>query len=250
MCSQMEVLLEEDKHWWFASRTKAIFAVLAPVVKGAEGLVLDVGSGAGNMFHHLSRYGPVVGVDNNPKPLLVALKRGYVVPLGRAEALPFPSETFRLIALLDVIEHCDDDLQVLRECYRVCVPGGFIIITAPAFQWLWSYNDELNRHRRRYNAGSLKALLEKAGFRSLRITYNNFFIFPLAVPLILIRERLGLHPDLASPHFDEDAYQVEMEPVPPILNTILTSVGELEAWLIRRMNLPFGTSIIALARKI
>lgn len=246
----MEVLLEEDKHWWFASRTKAIFAVLDPVVKGGEGMVLDVGCGAGNMFHHLSRYGSVVGVDNNIKPLLVAKERGYVVPLGKAEALPFPSEAFRLVALLDVLEHCDDDQLVLEECYRVCVPGGFLIITAPAYQWLWSYNDELNRHRRRYSGATLKGLLERTGFRLLRVTYNNFFIFPLAAPLILIREKLGLRPDLASPHFDEEAYQVEMEPAPPLVNSILTYIGEMEAWIIRRLNLPFGTSLIALARKI
>ncbi len=246
----MEVLLEEDRHWWFASRTKAIFAVLDPVVGGRDWLVLDVGSGAGNMFHHLSRYGSVVGVDNNIKPILVARGRGYIVPLGKAEALPFPAETFRLIALLDVIEHCDDDFLVLRECHRVCVPGGHLIITAPAFQWLWSYNDVLNRHRRRYSAGTLKALLEKAGFRPLKVTYNNFFIFPLAAPLIIIREKLGLRPKLASPHFDEDAYQVEMEPVPPLVNSILTMVGDLEAWLIRRASLPFGTSIIALAQRV
>ena len=246
----MEVLLEEDKHWWFASRTRAILAVLDPVIEKKDGLVLDVGSGAGNMFHHLARYGRVIGVDNNLKPLLVAKERGYFIPLGRAEALPFPSETFHLIALLDVLEHCDDDLLVLEECYRVCTPGGFIIITAPAFQWLWSYNDELNRHRRRYSAITLRELLQKAGFSVLKITYNNFFIFPLAAPLILVREKLGLRPKLASPHFDEEAYQVEMEPAPPLLNAILSRIGELEAWLIKLFNLPFGTSIIALARKL
>ncbi len=245
----MEVLLEEDKHWWFASRTKAIFAVLDSVVEDRDSLVLDVGSGAGNMFHHLSRYGAVVGVDNNIKPLLIAKERGYIVPLGRAEALPFPSETFKLIALLDVLEHCDNDILVLRECHRVCTPGGFIIITAPAFQWLWSYNDVLNRHRRRYSAGTLKVLLESAGFRPLRVTYNNFLIFPLAAPLILIRERLGLRPKLASPHFDEEAYQVEMEPVPSIVNAVLTFIGAVEAWLVKYLSLPFGTSIIALAQK-
>ncbi len=244
------MLLEEDRHWWFASRTKAIFSVLDPVIGGRGGLVLDAGSGAGNMFHHLARYGSVVGVDNNLKPLLVARQRGYTVPLGRAEALPFPAETFGLIALLDVLEHCDDDFLVLRECYRVCIPRGFLIITAPAFQWLWSYNDVLNRHRRRYSAGTLKALLKRAGFRPVKVTYNNFFIFPLAAPLIIIREKLGLRPKLASPHFDEEAYQVEMEPAPPLVNALLTRVGDLEAWLIKHMSLPFGTSIIALAQKI
>jgi hypothetical protein len=96
----------------------------------------------------------------------------------------------------------------------------------------------------------LRELLQKAGFRVLKITYNNFFIFPLAAPLILIREKLGLRPKLASPHFDEEAYQVEMEPAPPLVNAILSRIGELEAWLIKPFSLPFGTSIIALAHKL
>ncbi|HDN80073.1 MAG TPA: class I SAM-dependent methyltransferase [Chloroflexi bacterium] len=245
----MEVLLEEDKHWWFASRTRAIFALLDPLVLNSTNRVLDVGCGAGNMFHHLARYGEVWGLDNNIKPLKVARERGYIVPLGMAEAMPFPDAQFEIITLLDVIEHCDDDRAVLAECYRVCRPEGFLVITAPAFQWLWSYNDELNRHRRRYSAGSLRQLLEEAGFQIRRLTYGYFFIFPLAASLILIRERLHLHPRLASPHFDEEAYQVEMEPAPPALNALLTVIGRIEATLLRWVNLPFGTSIMAIAQK-
>ncbi len=246
----MEVLLEEDRHWWFASRTRAIFAVLDGILPpGNQRRVLDVGSGAGNMFHHLARYGRVFGLDNNIKPLRVALERGYQVPLALAEAMPFPAGSFDLVAILDVLEHCDDDRAVLAEVYRVCAPGGVVIITAPAFQWLWSYNDVLNRHRRRYNAGHLRRLLTEAGFRVLRITYNNFFVFPLAAGLILLREKVHLRPRLASPHFDEDAYQVEMEPAPAPVNAFLTMVGKIEAALLARFDLPFGTSIIAVARK-
>ena len=81
------------------------------------------------------------------------------------------------------------------------------------------------------------------------MSYNNFFVFPLAALMILIRQRMGQQPHLASPHFDDDAYQVEMEPVPPLLNAILETVGRVEAALLRRTRLPIGTSIIALARR-
>ena len=82
----------------------------------------------------------------------------------------------------------------------------------------------------------------------LRISYNNFFIFPLAAGLILLR-RGRAEPELASPHFDEESYQVEMEPAPPLLNSAAEGVGKVETALLRRISLPFGTSIIAIAEK-
>ena len=211
--------------------------------------VLDVGCGAGNMIHHLSRYGTVKGIDINSIPLKVAHQRGYDAQQASAEDIPFPDGSFELVAALDLIEHCPDDLPVLLQCYRVCAPGGHIIITVPAFQWLWSHNDVINHHYRRYTAEQLLALLDRVGFQVLRMTYNNTLIFPLAAGLILSRRGGGNEPELATPDTDQDAYQVEMEPVPPILNAILTVVGWVEAQLLRWVSLPFGTSIICIARK-
>ncbi len=246
----MQTLLEEDRHWWFASRTRALLALLDRYVgPGNQRDVLDVGAGAGNMFHHLAHYGKVVGVDNNPRPIAVAHERGYDVRLGDAHDLPFEDERFDLVALLDTVEHCPDDATVLKECFRVTRPGGYLVVTVPAFMWLWSYNDVLNKHQRRYTAGELSARLREAGYRIRYITYNNFFVFPLAALMILVRRWLGHRPDLASPHFDDGAYQVEMEPVSPLLNTLLTWVGQVEATLLRYTSLPIGTSIIALAQR-
>lgn len=241
--------IAEDRHWWFASRTRALLAMLDRELDRSQSVpVLDVGCGAGNMFHHLWRYGPVVGLDNNPKPLEVARARGYRVWLGDAAAMPFDDDSFGLVALLDTVEHCDDDLAVLRECCRVLRPGGKLVLTAPAFQWLWSHNDDLNLHRRRYAPQELRAKLLAAGLAVRRMAFNNFFIFPLAAGLILLRR--GRHePQLASPHFDEDAYQVEMEPVPGPVNFLLTQVGRVEAFLLRWVDLPIGTSLVAIAEK-
>ena len=104
-------------------------------------------------------------------------------------------------------------------------------------------------HQRRYTVPELTAKLERHGFRLLRISYNNFFVFPLAAGIIVLR-RGRAEPKLASPHFDEDAYQVEMEPASPVVNTVLTEVGKLEVALLRRVDLPWGTSIIAIAEKL
>jgi SAM-dependent methyltransferase len=246
----MPAEIEEDKHWWFAGRTWSLLNMIDRVVEpDGQKRVLDIGCGAGNMFHHLARYGSVVGVDNNPKPLEVARERGYDVRDGLAEELPFEADAFELVSLLDTVEHCEDDMAVLRECYRVCAPGGHLVITVPAFMWLWSHNDVLNDHKRRYTVKELEEKLVRVGFRLNRMTYNNFFVFPLAAPLVLLRRNTAQEPDLGSPHFDDESYQVEMEPAPPLLNTILSGVTWTESQVLRRLNLPVGTSIICIAQK-
>src|SRR5581483_11481363 len=93
---------------------------------------------------------------------------------------------FDLVAALDVIEHCDDDRAVLAECARVLAPGGHLLVSVPAYGWLWSANDELNQHRRRYTARALRRRLAEAGLAPVRVTYNNFFVLPPAMA------RLGL----------------------------------------------------------
>ena len=241
--------LEEDRHWWFATRTRAILAFLDRYA-GPDGypLILDVGCGAANMTHHLRRYGQVFGVDSNSRPLVVARQRGLEAALGSAEHLPFPDEAFDLVALLDTVEHVPAEGQVLAECRRVLRPGGRLLVTAPAFQFLWSHNDVVNLHQRRYTARGLKGRLAAQGFRPLRVSYAHFILFPAAVGLILLR-RGRVEPQLASPHAGDDAYQVEMEPAAPPVNRLLAAVGQVEAALLRRVTLPWGTSVIALAAR-
>ena len=251
MSTPMLVKIEEDKHWWFASRTRAILALLDKYAgEGKNGrLVLDVGAGAGNMMHHLAHYGDVIGLEYNPKPIPVAHERGFDVRQGDAAAMPFDDAMFDIVALLDTVEHIPDEKAVFDECFRVTKPGGWMIVTVPAFMWLWSHNDVINLHQRRYTAAELKQKLEAAGWEVPYCGYNNFFVFPLGAGVILLRRWLGKEPDMASPHFDEDAYQVEMEPAPPWLNALLENVGKVEVALLKRMRLPIGTSVIAMARK-
>lgn len=252
MATPVLTVLEEDKHAWFAGRTRAILkyldAEVGPPVPGKVRKILDIGSGAGNMAHHLAQYGQVFGLDYNPRPLPVAQQRGLPVMQGSGNELPFSTNTFDLVALLDTVEHIPDELGVLYECTRVLKPGGKLIVTVPAFMWLWSQNDTLNAHQRRYTAPELASKLGQHGFQVLHKSYNNFFAFPLAAGLIMLR-RGRAEPKLASPHFDDDAYQVEMEAAPPLVNSVLTAVGNVEAALIQRLALPIGTSIICLARK-
>lgn len=242
--------IPEDAHWWFATRTGAIEKFLAALPQQQNLEILDVGCGAGNMMHHLARYGRVRGIEVDARPVKIAQARGYDVRQGDATThIPFEDASFHLVTALDVIEHVDGDEKILREAFRVLRPGGHLLVTTPAFQWLWSSNDVLNAHKRRYTARDLDAKIQRAGFRVRRLSYNFFIVFPLAAGLIAVKNAMGKTAELKSHHFDADAYQVDMEPVAPALNSVLRGVGRIEAGLIGAVSLPFGTSLIALGVK-
>ncbi|HMQ52144.1 MAG TPA: class I SAM-dependent methyltransferase, partial [Anaerolineae bacterium] len=117
----MEHALEEDNHWWFASRTRALNALMEELLPTRSDLhLLDVGCGAGNMMHHLSRYGRVKGLEIDPRPVKKARERGYEVDLfDVTQPMPFADGSFDAVTALDVIEHNEDDLAILRDSYRV-----------------------------------------------------------------------------------------------------------------------------------
>jgi SAM-dependent methyltransferase len=241
--------ISHDSHWWFASRTRAIQSLLRQTLPQLTELeILDIGCGAGNMIHHLSRYGHVQGLEVDPRPVREARLRGYHVDLHDAtKPYQFENNHFDLTTAFDVIEHVDDDLAVLSESYRILKPGGYMAVTVPALMWLWSHNDDINAHKRRYTAAELKTKLQQVGFTVQRVSYNNFFIFPMAAGLILLRR--GNEPELSSHHLEEEAFEVEMEPTSPFVNAVLTQVGQIEAGLMQFFSFPIGTGLLAVAQK-
>lgn len=251
MLSQSITELPEDQHWWYATRTGLLLNLLDPIVARRDADILDVGCGAGDIFHHLRRYGRIKGIEVDARPAAVAKSRGYDVCQGDAtRGIPFPGASFDLVTALDAIEHVDDDAAILCEAHRLLRSNGILAITTPAFQWLWSHNDVLNAHKRRYDVRELRQRIEQAGFRIKRLTFGFFLVFPMAAPLILLRNRLGVKPNLSSYHFEKDAYQVEMEPAPSWLNLILCGVGRAESALVKRYDLPIGMSLLCIAEKI
>jgi len=190
----------------------------------------------------------VINLEYNPRPIPVAQQRAVITAQGSGDRLPFPDASFDLVALLDTVEHIPDELGVFDECARVLKPGGVLLVTVPAYMWLWSYNDEINAHQRRYTARELRLKLGLSGLRVSRMSYNNFFLFPAVAGVRFLRP---YNPDLKSPHMDTAAevYQVDMEPIPEPVNTILHGVYRLEAEILERMSFPFGISIICTARK-
>jgi SAM-dependent methyltransferase len=183
------------------------------------------------------------------KPLRVAQQRGHMVVQAEGSAIVFPDSSFELVTALDVIEHCQDDVAVLAECARVLKPGGLLAITVPAFPWLWSDNDIINGHERRYKPKELAARLNGAGLVVRKLTCNNLSVLALAAALIFLRRLRGRKLALSTPSTDEDAYQVEMQSVHPALNAVLTALGLAEARVLRHVSFAAGTGLIAVAQR-
>ena len=231
-------------HWWFVAR-RHIFLSMLDRYMGADKpdgrRVLDVGCGTGTMLTYLARYGKPEGVDIDAEAIDYCHARGLErVSQAPAESLPYGDDTFDLVTALDVIEHTDDDIAVLREVGRVLRPGGKVLLTVPAYRFLWGRQDEINLHKRRYRAKQVRERLKTSGFDVLRLTYINAALFPAIAAIRLAR------------HVLPEPKKVESDfsfPAPRPLNSLLGTVFGSERFILNRVNIPFGVSIMALAQK-
>lgn len=237
---------DEATYWWNVSKREMVLSLLRSVGHCKEpGTVLDIGCGGGYMAWLLESYHKTVGVDVSEEALKLCLRRGLkrLCRVGMADfLLPFKSDSFDLILALDVIEHLEDDLEALMECLRILKPGGILILTVPAFMWLWSPWDEVLGHKRRYTCRSLLKTIQETGLSTKKLTYMFFFVFPMAA-LIRVAKRLLQR--------DAQNYSSDFIPIPRVVNGLLVRVGRLEQWLITRLGLtlPFGLSVVSVVIK-
>jgi SAM-dependent methyltransferase len=229
----------EESHWWFVGKRSILRALLSRYPSGRR--LLDVGCGTGGTLRDWRDRIHCVGIDRSELALKICAKRGFsILARGDLNQLPFGRETFDTVLLLDVLEHLHDDAQILRNASDVCVPGGRLIISVPAFQLLWSQHDETFEHRRRYSARRLEAVIRAAGLTPERTTYTNCLIFPIAALWRLLSYRVGL--GRFTPKHD-------FWSLPGLANRILVRIYEIEARLLARIDLPVGVSVACIARK-
>lgn len=229
--------LERD-HWWFAARRKIVDALLrrSAVPDGAR--VLEVGCGSGGNLELLSRHGEVWALEMDETARHRAAARGIAREVDHArlpEVEPFPGRRFDLIVMLDVLEHIQQDREVLARLRESLAPGGRIMVTVPAFPSLWSAHDEALHHCRRYTRRGLRDVFLAAG---LQISYLSYFNVALFLPVAAVRfagRMLGRRgaSDLSLP----------ARPVNALLRGVFASE---RAW-IGRVRAPFGVSLVAVA---
>lgn len=231
-----------DRWWWSVGRRALVEKLWKRYGNddGEERLILDIGCGVGSTIKELEKFGRACGLDISDTALKYCRERGIdSVCLAEACDLPYCDDLFSLVISIDVLEHVEDDVGAIREMYRVAKPGGLIVFTVPAFQFLWSRRDEQSHHLRRYRLGEVKEKAAQAGLSILRATYINL---SLLVPLFLL-VKVG-HLLRRDPSIRMDYILV-----PPPMNKVLGWVVRAEARWLSRLDLPVGTSICCVAVK-
>jgi SAM-dependent methyltransferase len=229
-------LAVEDGHWWYRGRRRVVRAVLERLPLPSPASVLDVGCGGGASLPELARLGSVVGVEPAASARALANARGVAeVVAGEVEALPFERGSFDVAAALDVLEHLDDDRLGFEELRRVTRPGGYLVVTVPAYPRLWGPHDVVNEHRRRYVRSTLLRAAEPARWRPVTLSYFNTILLPPAAVHRWRDSRRGVQNEAPS----------DFERTPPWLDGVLELPLRAEAAALRAgVRLPAGLSLI------
>lgn len=232
----------EEQHWWFASRRAIVERFITRLNLPADAALLEPGCGTGGNFAMLARHGRVFAMDADADALrfATALGKAHVERGSLPDRIPFTGQDFDLILMSDVLEHLDDDVAALRALQHRLKPHGWILITVPAMQWLWSGHDQAHHHRRRYSATTLHRVAQAGGLDVVYLGHFNFILFPVVAGVrlaqrLMNRENAG------------EASNYTTMPSPPI-NTILRRVFSSERHLLQLMTMPFGVSLLMLAR--
>lgn len=229
--------IEQPDYWWYLARTDLLHAALSDFAKGRT-TVLDLGSADGpsaSWLHDGTRQ--LASLDIDPRGLTT---NGVC---GSALSLPFAESSFDMVSAFDVIEHCDPEAEALAEVNRVLQPGGTFLMAVPAYQWAWTDFDIANGHFRRYTKRRAVAAVEAAGFRVDRATYAFTSVFPGFLAERAVRM-------LRKPRHTAPADIVRDPQVPRFLHHALVGLSKVDEAVLRRADLPFGSSVFLAATKV
>lgn len=235
----------EETHWWWVGRRQLLKQLLEKIHPKK---VLDIGCGTGETLTFIRFLYPkaeLYGIDTSDVAIKFAKKRGHHnIVKASALKLPYPANTFDAVLFLDVLEHIKSDEAALTESKRVLKPGGLVIITAPALQFIWSKHDTMQDHVRRYTRSRIRYLSKSVGLNIKFLSYFNFFLSP---PIIIIRLLSNLNPFSGLSEYDNGMnFEIAKK---SFLNNLLANLFSLEIKLLKYFNYPIGISVGAALEK-
>jgi 2-polyprenyl-3-methyl-5-hydroxy-6-metoxy-1,4-benzoquinol methylase len=220
-------------HWWWRAREHFLLRRIQELLHGRSDVrILDVGCGAGLFFEALDRYGRIEGVESDGAAAQRSGRWRDRIHVGELDDSYFPHQPFDLILMLDVIEHVADPVRLVKNAARVLEPEGYVLITVPAFEILWTAHDDINHHLRRYSRSQLHAAVTASG---LTVVESRFLFPSLVVPKLIVRVKEAL---TAKPG---GLPQIPQPTVNSALQTWFQMENAVGGWL------PFGTSLLAVA---
>jgi len=230
----------EDSMWYFKALNRRILLPLAELIN-TEACILDAGCGTGGLIKALQSYEQkwnVNGLDYSPVACAFAQSKSCApIKQGSIEEIPFHDKQFDAVVCADIISQIEDGSIALGEFARILKPGGILVFNVAAYQWAWSYHDDINDTRHRFRRSELVALLIKAGFKVTLSSYANMFIFPL-----ILAQRKIFTP--ANPTSD-------VKPFHPLVDSFCGSMASLEYMaLCKHITLPVGNSVFIAARRL
>lgn len=234
-----EMAATEREHWWFVGRRAILDEAIRSLSLPHDARILEIGAGTGGNVDLLRRHGRLsaVELDDFARDHLQRTTGLDVWYGALPDALPKFPERFELVCLFDVLEHVEPDVEALRALGKCLAPGGRVLVTVPAYPWMWSGHDAVLHHFRRYTKMGLSTVLREAGFEVDRITSFNTLLFPAAALARLAVKATGGNCSPGS------STQLKL------LNTTLSRIFVSERTLLRYTNLPFGLSLMAVASR-
>ena len=233
-----EIALLEKQHWWYVARRKIIEKVLSGLHLSKNCDILEIGCGTGGNLALLSRFGNLYAVEMEPAGIKLA-NRHHITRVAYGwlpGRIPFEKRLFDAVVMLDVLEHISDDEASIKAVLHRLNPDGVLVLTVPAFQFLWSFHDVIARHKRRYTRTALCRLLKKNGFSIAWSTYYNFMLFPVIFLMRMLKRVL------------KKAGKSDNAMPPAVLNSLLVKLFSSERFFFPWMALPFGVSVLVVAR--
>jgi len=227
----------ESRYWWYVARRECALSLLLGISRPNR--ALDLGCGTGALMTELKAKGiDPEGIDMSTEALAFCRQRGLAsLVLGRGEAIPIRSGSVPAVVALDVFEHVEDDRAAFTETFRILQPGGALVLSVPAYRWLWGPHDVALMHFRRYSKKEILEKLSTSGFTITSASYAIFLLFPVVVLLRLIDRVLNRKPEVRLPK------------VPAWLNRLLVGLQRFETRLLMSFPLPWGSSVVVVAKK-